>query len=97
MFVVTMFRQGPKQERFETHSYVLGVFYTREQAVFESNVEMLSRAGKYDAWLDFCVAGGVGEPHSITEDQLGWIEYEENDKVHEEFSKRYNQTGLDLK
>lgn len=90
MFVVTMFRQGPKQERFETHSYVLGVFYTRQQAVFHANVEMLARGGKYDAWLDFCVAGSVHEEHSCTEDQLGWIEYQYSEEVDLEVRRRYH-------
>lgn len=89
MFVVTMFRKGKHQERFETHSYVLGVFYTRQQAVFQANVEMLCRGGKYDAWIDFCVAGSVDEPHSCTEDQLGWLEYEYSEEVMEESRKRF--------
>jgi hypothetical protein len=91
MFVVTMFRQGPNQDRFETHSYVLGVFYTRQQAVFQANVEMLARTGKYDAWLDFCVAGSVDEPHSYTEDQLGWIEYQYSEEVELEVKRRYSR------
>lgn len=93
MFVVTMFRQGPKQERFETHSYVLGVFYTRQQAVFHANVEMLARAGKYDAWLDFCVAGSAAENHSFTENQLGWLEYQYSEEVDLEVQRRTGKLG----
>jgi hypothetical protein len=92
MYVVTMFRAGPKQERFETHSYTLGVFYTLDQAKFFANVEMICRGGnKYDAYCEYHVAGSVDEPHSIDESKLGWLKYEYSEEVQKEVERRYGK------
>lgn len=86
MFVVTMFRQGKSQHYFETHSYVLGVFYTLTQAKFAANVECLSRGGKYDAWIDHCIPNSVED--TITK-SVGWHEYEYSEEIYNEVSRRY--------
>lgn len=91
MFVVMMYRRKPGQEYFETHSYLLGVFYTYDQAKFNANAEMLARAGKYDAWIDYCVPGSVDCKHSFPLEKLGWVEYEYSEEVDQEVQRRYGK------
>lgn len=89
MFVVTMHKTlGNK------HSYVLGVFYTYEQAKLNANTEMLLRAGKYDAYLDFCAPGCTyRDAHSIDPSLLGWMQYEYSEGVMKEAYKIYPENN----
>jgi hypothetical protein len=45
IYVVTMYRWG----NAENHSYVLGAYDSKEQALVESHQEEMNRGGKYEA------------------------------------------------
>lgn len=81
MFVVTMNRVTG------THSYVLGVFYTEAQAKFHANAEMLARAGKYDAYLEYFPP--TTTIHSDHYRELGPIQFEHSKEIEEACKKIY--------
>lgn len=76
MFVITMYRafDEEKMRKFETHSYVLGVYHTLNKAKFYATVETFARSGKYQPYCTFHVAESINHPHSIDSSELGWID-----------------------
>lgn len=91
MYVVTMYRFGKKQEYFETHSYTLGVFSTKEKAIFRANAEMLARAGKYNAYLEYCTVDGEQTNYDDDDFSCGWVEYTYSEEAQQEVERIYGK------
>ena len=51
VYVVTMYRYG----NTEAHSYVLGVYSTKEDAEFTARIEEAWRGGKYEATVKIII------------------------------------------
>lgn len=87
MYSVEMRREGIKMGRINwtppKHTYIIGQYPTIEEANFYACVEMLARAGKYNAYL-----------LDINEVDIGPVEYVYSDAVLEECEKIYGPFGI---
>ena len=63
VYVVTMYRYG----NIEAHSYVLGVYSTKEDAWFTARIEEAWRGGKYEATVKTIILDAP-----TPEEQIEW-------------------------
>lgn len=87
MYSVEMCREGLKFGRINwtppKHTYIIGQYSTIEQANFHACVEMLARAGKYNAYI-LDINGVV----------IGPVEYVYTDEVLHECERIYGKFEL---